>query len=67
MPETQTLLVDNVEIELHEDGTVESPWWTPEIAELICSFCGKGEGYSVLGALKPEELLGKKKQPVLWV
>lgn len=23
------------------DGTVETPWWRPEIAEYICELCGK--------------------------
>lgn len=23
------------------DGTVETPWWSPEIAGYICELCGK--------------------------
>ncbi len=29
------------ELNISLDGTVETPWWTAEIAEYICELCGK--------------------------
>jgi hypothetical protein len=30
-----------IELSINLNGTVETPWWTPEIAEYICDLCGK--------------------------
>ncbi len=28
-------------LSIKPDGTIESPWWSPEVAEYICDLCGK--------------------------
>jgi len=30
-----------IELNIKPNGTVETPWWTPETAEYICEICGK--------------------------
>jgi hypothetical protein len=37
------------------DGTVSTPWWSKEIAVLICALCGVGGGISRFGTLAPSE------------
>jgi hypothetical protein len=34
-------MLTEIELVIRPDGTVESPWWTPEIAEYLCSLCGR--------------------------
>lgn len=53
------------EIKFNNDGTVETPWWTPEIADLICKICGSN-GWEKFGRVSPSEFMtlpeeGKKK------
>lgn len=28
-------------LNINLDGTVDTPWWTPEIAVYMCELCGK--------------------------
>ncbi|MCL5057097.1 MAG: hypothetical protein M1130_03700 [Actinobacteria bacterium] len=30
-----------IDIVIRPDGTVESHWWTPELAVMLCLLCGK--------------------------
>jgi len=33
-------LKSDIELIIHPDGTVESPWWTIETSKLLCAVCG---------------------------
>ncbi|MFZ5650724.1 MAG: hypothetical protein ACOY4I_07715 [Bacillota bacterium] len=37
----KTAASPEVDIIIRPDGTAEAPWWTPELAMIICSLCGK--------------------------
>ncbi|MFZ5633713.1 MAG: hypothetical protein ACOY40_12800 [Bacillota bacterium] len=40
-PLRKTAASPEVDIIIRPDGTAEAPWWTPELAMLICLLCGK--------------------------
>ncbi len=49
-------------IKFNPDGSVETPWWSPGIAQIICSICGKGGGWSEYGQITPNEFLATDKE-----
>lgn len=50
-----------IEIKFNPDGSVETPWWSLEIAEMVCSLCGKGGGWSRFGKITPTEIFAENK------
>lgn len=49
-------------IKFNPDGSVESPWWSPDIAEIVCALCDKGGGWQEFGAITPAEFLATDKR-----
>jgi len=50
-------LPQELQIKFTSSGQVETPWWTPELAILLCNICGRGGGWPEFGPITPEEAM----------
>lgn len=53
--------MSEIEIRFSAEGKPEIPWWSPEIAAIVCEICGQG-GWTKYGPITPGEFLSDTKE-----
>lgn len=54
-------MLTEIEIRFTPDGKAKAQWWSPEIAEMLCSICGP-KGWQKYGPISPEEMFLSQKE-----